>query len=85
MNSLNYNSSSRIKELLQSPIGHDVIAKMLLQMGKSMTLVNNPIVRNIRLKQLSLLAPKIVNTDFISTLLTLLNSENDTPLLNDIK
>ncbi|MBZ9687495.1 alpha-glucosidase [Clostridium estertheticum] len=85
MNSLKYTSNSRIKELLQSPIGHDIIAKILLQMGKSMTLVNNPIIRNIRLKQLSLLAPKIVNNDFISTLLTLLNSENDIPLSNDLK
>ncbi|MGH4125206.1 MAG: alpha-glucosidase [Clostridium sp.] len=85
MNSFKYTSNSRIKELLQSPIGHDIIAKMLQQTGKSMTLVNNPIIRNMRLKQLSLLAPKIVNKDFISTLLTLLNSENDTPLLNDLK
>ena len=85
MNSLKYTSNSRIKELLQNPIGYDIIAKILLQMGKSMTLVNNPIIRNIRLKQLSHLAPKIVDSDFISTLLTLLNSENDTPLSNNLK
>ncbi|HEY5563723.1 MAG TPA: alpha-glucosidase [Clostridiaceae bacterium] len=85
MNSIKYTSNSRIKELLQSPIGHDIIAKMLLQMGKSMTLVNNPIVRNIRLKQLSHLVPKIVNSDFIDTLLKLLNSEKDIPIGKDLK
>ena len=83
MNNLKYTPNSSIKEILQSPIGNDVIAKILLQMGKSMALVNNLIVRNLSLKQLSHLAPKIVNSDFITTLLNLLNSEKDKPLCDD--
>jgi oligo-1,6-glucosidase len=85
MNSSQYSPDSRIKDLLESPIGHDIIAKIMLQMGRSMVLVNNPIVRNIRLKQLSRLAPKIVNSEFIATLLNLLNSEKDKPLCSSIK
>jgi oligo-1,6-glucosidase len=85
MDDRKYTPDSRIKELLESPVGHDVIAKILLQTGRSIALVENPLVGNLRLKHLDRFAPKIVDSDFIATLLNLLNSEKDEPLSNDSK
>lgn len=82
LNSSKYTPDSRVKELIQNPIGHDIIAKILLQMGKNITLVTNPIVGNIRFKHLKRLAPKIVDDDFIKTFLNLLNSEKDVPIIS---
>lgn len=79
MESHKYTSDSKIKELLKSPVGYDIVAKILLQMGKGMTFVNNPIVGNMKLRHLNRLAPKIVDEGFIATVLTLLNSEKDIP------
>ncbi len=71
--------NSKIKDIYNHPIGHDVISKILLQMGKSEKLVENPIVRNIKLKTLAFLSKKILDKEFFDTLLNLLNSEADVP------
>ncbi|MDR2183916.1 MAG: alpha-glucosidase [Clostridiales bacterium] len=70
---------SKVKQAFAHPIGHDVIAKLLLQMGKSEGLVKNPIVGNLRLKTVARLARKQLDIGFFQTLIDLLNSEADTP------
>ncbi len=75
---LNY--QSKIKEVYANPIGHDVIYKLLLQMGKKETLVTNPVVANLKLKTVAALTKKLLGTDFYDTLLTLLNSETELPV-----
>ena len=72
--------NSRIKEIWAHPIGYDVIAKLLLQMGRKESLITNPIVSNLRLKTLAALAKKHLNAGFFQTLIDLLNSEQDIPL-----
>ena len=74
---------SKIKEIYIHPIGHDVVAKLLLQMGKSEKLVTNPIVGNMRLKTVARLARKQLDIDFFQTLIDLLNSEPDVPKAYD--
>ena len=41
---------SKIGELYASPIGHDTIAKVLMQLGISEKAITNPIVSNLKLK-----------------------------------
>lgn len=74
-----YSKESRIKDVLKSPVGHDVIAKLLMQAGKSMTLVENPIVGNIKLKSLPKLSRGLVDDAFVELLAALFNSVPDTP------
>lgn len=52
-----------IKELLEHPIGHDVISKILMQMGVSNKWVDNPVVGKLKLKQLEkMLVKRLVLT-----------------------
>ena len=77
---LNYHS--KIKEVYANPIGHDVIYKLLLQMGKKETLVTNPVVANLKLKTVATLTKKLLGEDFYDTFLTLLNSETELPVFS---
>jgi oligo-1,6-glucosidase len=73
------NDHSKLKEIYQSPIGHDIIYKLLLQLNKKESLITNPIVGNLKLKTIARLAKKSLGENFFDTLLELLNSEEDTP------
>ena len=41
--------NSKIAELYANPIGHDVIGKVLLQLGISDKAITNPVVGNMKL------------------------------------
>lgn len=71
--------NSRVKDVYKHPIGRDIIRKILLQMGRSDRLADNPIVGSIKLKTLPVLTMGYIDNDFIGTLLELLNSESDIP------
>ena len=70
---------SRVKEVYNNPIGHDIIYKLLLQMNKKESLITNPIIGRFRLKTIAALTRKTLGKEFFNTLLWLLNSEADTP------
>ena len=70
---------SRIKEVFKHPVGHDILAKVLLQTGMSSALINNPVVGNMKLKHVSKLTGKILDEGFWDVFLKLLNSEQDMP------
>jgi oligo-1,6-glucosidase len=78
---LNYHS--RIKEVYENPIGHDILYKLLLQLNKKETLITNPIIGNLRLKTVAALTRKRLGDSFFDTLLSLLNSEQDFPDTKD--
>lgn len=71
--------NSRIREIYAHPVGHDIINRILLQIGKGEGLVNNPLVGNLRLKALPVLSRGQMDDHFLDTILELLNTERDTP------
>jgi len=77
------NLNSKIKDIYANPIGHDILYKLLLQLNKSEKLITNPILRNMRLKTAAVMTKKLLGNSFYETFLELLNSEKDTPLVND--
>lgn len=74
------NLHSKIKEVYANPIGRDILHKLLLQLGRSDKLITNPIIGNLRLNTAVFFANRVLGFGIIDTLLTLLNSEPDTPM-----
>ncbi|MCL1988650.1 MAG: alpha-glucosidase [Firmicutes bacterium] len=74
--------NSKIKDVYNSPLGRDVVDKILLQMGVSNKFVTNIFVRNFRLKTLAILLKKHLDKDFFDTLLNLLNQDANLVLTN---
>lgn len=70
---------SKIRDVYATPIGHDIINKLLMQMGKKEILVTNPIIGNLSLKTVAGLTKKALGEGFFRTFLSLLNSEQDEP------
>ncbi len=70
---------SRVKEIYAHPIGKDVIDRLLLAMGKGKGVVTNPVISNMKLRNLKKILSKGVGEDFFDTIITLLNSEPDVP------
>ncbi len=75
--------NSKIGEIYESPIGHDALYKVLLQLGISEKAILNPLVANMRLSTVAALAKKQLGQDFFDTLLHLVNIEKDTPAKGD--
>ncbi len=73
---------SRVGELFQSPIGHDTLAKVLMQLGLSEKVITNPIVSRLKLKTIANLTKKQLGNNFFDTLLHLVNSEKDLPFIS---
>lgn len=70
---------STIGRLYENPVGHDALAKVLLQMGLHERMITNPIVSNLKLKTVARLTGKKLGPDFYDALLCLVNSEQDMP------
>lgn len=71
---------TKIKEVYANPVGHDVIDKLLLQMGKTNKVVKNPFVANLKLGGLEHMISNNVGPGFFDAILELLNSEKDVPV-----
>ena len=74
--------NSKIGELYASPIGHDTIGKVLMQLNVSDKVITNPLVSNIKLKTLANLTKGKLGPGFFDTLLNLINMEKDTPFVS---
>ncbi len=72
---------SRIGELFENPVGHDALAKVLMQLGFSEKVITNPVVSRMKLQTIADLAKAKVDEDFFQTLIHLVNSEEDVPLV----
>ena len=66
---------SSIGELYRTPVGHDALAKVLLQLGLPEGLITNGLVSGLKLKTVARLTGKRLGTDFYDALLHLVNSE----------
>lgn len=71
---------NKMIELYHTPIGHDTIDKLLLQLSIPTVAITNPIVANIKLSTVEKIAAKKVGTGLFDALLHLINSEADVPM-----
>lgn len=67
---------SRIKDIMKSPAGHDVIARVLYSIGLDENLLTG-ILGNLKLKHISKISMGKLDDNFIVSLLTVLNSLNE--------
>ncbi|MBQ4188035.1 MAG: alpha-glucosidase [Firmicutes bacterium] len=70
-----------VGDLYKTPVGHDTLLKVLLQIGIPESAVTNPAVSSMKLSTVAKLAEKTAHIDphFFETLLFLINMEHDTP------
>ncbi len=71
--------NSKIKDLYASPIGHDALYKVLLQLNVPESVILNPIVGNMKLSTLVKLTKGKVPVSFFEALINLVNIEKDVP------
>ena len=73
---------SRMREVWNTPVGHDILAKVLMQAGMSEKVLTNPLTGNLKLKNLVPLTGKILDAQFWPAFLHLVNEEmtEETPL-----
>ena len=71
---------SRVGDLYATPVGHDALAKVLLQIGIPEKAITNGLVSNLKLKTIAKLAKKQLGNDFFDAMLHLVNSEPDVPV-----
>ena len=71
------NRKSRLKEVMQTPSGHDIIARLLYSLGLDENLITSTPLGNIRIGSLSKISFGKLNEASIDALLRLLNSLNE--------
>ena len=74
---------SRLGEAYATPIGHDAIGKVLLQLGLSEKLITNPLVGNLKLSTIAKIAGRKLDAGFMQAIVDLLNSECERPVENN--
>ena len=73
---------STVGELYESPVGHDALAKVLLQMGLPEKVITNKVVSKVKLRTIANLAKKKLGMDFFDALLHLVGLEQDEPYVS---
>ena len=73
---------SKINDLYRTPIGHDALGKLLMQLNISEYALTNPIIGNLKLKTVAKLTRKQLGDEFFEALLNLVNSEKDVPVVS---
>ncbi len=70
---------STVGELYENPVGHDALARVLLQMGLPEKTITNKAVSGLKLRTLANLTRRQLGMDFFDALLELVGSEQDKP------
>ena len=73
---------STVGELYASPVGHDALVKVLLQLGLPEKALTNRAVSGMKLRTIAALTKKKLGEDFFDALLHLVNSEKDEPYVS---
>lgn len=68
---------SRLSAVLEHPLGRDVIESLTHRVGVPLRLIDNPVVRSVRLSSLPTLTRGRIDDAFVDALVTLLNSVPD--------
>ena len=71
--------NSTLQEVYSSPVGHDVLQKILLQYGVDDKFLQKGLLTHVKLKTVMRLAAKMLDENFWKTFLHLVNSEEDIP------
>ena len=74
--------NSKVGDLYKTPVGHDTLAKVLMQLGLSEKLITNGLVSNLKLKTLSTLTKSKLGEGFFEALINLVNTEKDVPFVS---
>ena len=74
--------NSKVGELFATPVGHDTLAKVLMQLGLPEKVITNGLVSNLKLKTLAALTKSKLGEGFFEALLRLVNSEKDVPFVS---
>lgn len=77
MKPLTYDST--VRDLWRSPVGHDALARVLLQLGLPESVLTNPVVAKMKLRTAAGLAKKKLGGDCFDAILRLVNLERDEP------
>lgn len=77
MRPLTYDST--VRDLWRSPVGHDALARVLLQLGLPESTLTNPLVARMKLRTAAGLAKKKLGGDCFDAILHLVNLEQDEP------
>lgn len=73
---------SKIGELYENPVGHDALAKVLMQLNVPEKAITNRAVSNLKLKTVANLAKRKIDKGFFEAVLTLVNNEPDVPFVS---
>ena len=69
--------NSTIKEVYETPVGHDVLQRVAITLGFDAQWLDGMIADHVKIKYIKKLAKKQFNDDFFDTLINLINSETD--------
>ena len=83
MESFTVTKDTKIKDMLKSPAGHDILAKALYAAGLDLSVVTKTPLGNLKLSGIEKLTMGKIDEKFIDSLLGILNSEKDAPLEDD--
>ena len=73
---------STVGDLLKTPIGKDILSRLSQFAGLPSAVIDNPLMRSVKLKALPKLAPRAVDEELLDTLLALFNQdEGEAPAL----
>ena len=70
--------NSRISALLSNPIGRDILGRLTQYAGMNLAIIDNPLVRNIRLSSLKKLSGGLVDDALLDDLTELFNQSTET-------
>ena len=83
MESFTVTRETKIKDILKSPAGHDILAKALYAAGLDLSVITKTPVGNLKLSGIQKLTMGKFDDEFIDSLIGILNSEKDAPLEDD--
>lgn len=77
------NKNTKLKDIVKTPAGHDIIMKACTSFGVSGEILSKGPLSNLTLGGLGKISGGKISDEFIDSLLGLLNSEQDEPLMDD--
>ena len=83
MESFTVTRDTKLKDVLRSPAGHDILAKALYSAGLDLSVITKTPLGSLKISALQKLTAGKIDDKFIDSLLGILNSEKDAPLEDD--